>query len=498
MSRISRRLLQRHKGRRGGDVTVFGMQPDEVLRSEAHTTLPPVARNVLQTLSAQYRGNNNGSLTLTRATAREYGINNAYMLDESLRENEARGLIIKTRHGTDPVGTLRPRSSMYALAWHKIDPPKPEDPHHATPTLTPPDTWRSWRASTRRLHWTVKRRDRTKEREAQLRKLEEEFRKRYEEERRLQGDGASPMHPMGTSVSTQRVQGSGQIRTHRVPERGHLPSPNGCASDISGSGGSGTEGESAGGVGQPLPGTSERTDASAPPSPPVTEAPLKPATDGLQSARELVRQAQRDRELLEQVSVPLKRRRPTGQDHVLARRMFAAVKAVFPSTREPNWNGWANDVRRMRERDGRSDEEIWALFEWANKHPRYRDAILSPLTLRRRWDELQQKRVQPTDLSPPALTILADPNVDLTTATKWAQEVMLAQGKSVRAARCSIAQKKRRYGAAVLLTAILEYRDRKPCYPSGEPWEADDWIGLRCLELLGKPEKMGGEPIRLP
>jgi hypothetical protein len=491
MSEISQRRLLRQKGRRGGDVETFALLPDEVLRSDAYKTSPYPARALLTVLAAQYRGYNNGSLTFTRETARAYGVTNPYMLIESFAELEARGLILATRHGT----TTPPRSAMFALGWWKIDPPDPDDPHDATSTAHAPNNWANWIAKVGGPHWTVSRRDRSKETDRE----QPQFKRPAARSAVLPGD---------TRIA---IPGDTRETANRNP-RGYPPGPEiryprGYLSEISGVGGGGMDGESAGGVGQPLLGVGERTDTQAPPSPPVIE-PVKPASTaayGFQSARELLGELQSAREL--QVSVPpLKRRRPTGKDHVLARRMFAAVKAIFPSTREPNWEGWANDVRRMRTIDGRTHEEIRSLFVWAIDDDRFQDAIRSPGTLRRRWNELQEKRAQPADPSPPELAVSCDPHVvraygdleaELQLAKQWAQEVMIRQGKNVRQARSSLAQKQRCYGAAVLLTAILEYRDHKPRYPSGEPWEADDWIRLRCLELLGKPEKIDGEPIRL-
>ena len=157
-----RKRMLIHKGRVGGEVDVFAKLPDEVLRSDAYKTLPHPARSVLTIVAAQYRGRNNGSLTLTRLTALEYGISNPHTIGESFRELEARGLIVQTRYGTKPVGTLHARSAMFALSWCKIDPPKSTDPHDATPTVHARDNWRTWRSEYPGMDWTVTRRDRSR------------------------------------------------------------------------------------------------------------------------------------------------------------------------------------------------------------------------------------------------------------------------------------------------------------------------------------------------
>src|SRR5690606_29953608 len=127
----SRRLLMAR--RRVHETGPFAMLPDEVLRSDACRTLPHPAYRVLVMVAAQYYGQNNGSLTLTRRTAAEYGVGNPHTLDASFRELEARGLIQRTRPGS----RLPPRAAMYAISWRPINDPKPNDPHDTRPTLKP-------------------------------------------------------------------------------------------------------------------------------------------------------------------------------------------------------------------------------------------------------------------------------------------------------------------------------------------------------------------------
>jgi len=152
MNPRKRMLVQ--KGRAGGDSEHFAMLPVEVLESVACRTLPHVAHRVMVALAAQYSGKNNGSLSLTRRTATNYGIANTHTLAASLRELEARGLILQTRPGT----RIPPRSAFYAVTWRIIDPAVARDAHDVNATLKPPDDWRKWTTDKRRAHWTVKRR----------------------------------------------------------------------------------------------------------------------------------------------------------------------------------------------------------------------------------------------------------------------------------------------------------------------------------------------------
>lgn len=82
----------------------------------------------------------------------------------------------------------------------------------------------------------------------------------------------------------------------------------------------------------------------------------------------------------------------TPEDEALARRMFDAIKVVAPSAKEPNWNGWANAIRLMREQDARTHADIEAMFTWANRDSFWRSNILSPATLRDKWTQLEAKR----------------------------------------------------------------------------------------------------------
>jgi hypothetical protein len=53
---------------------------------------------------------------------------------------------------------------------------------------------------------------------------------------------------------------------------------------------------------------------------------------------------------------------------------------------------WANDIRLIRERDGKSDSDIRSLFCWANEDEFWSANILSPAKLRKQWDSLTAKR----------------------------------------------------------------------------------------------------------
>jgi hypothetical protein len=132
----------------------FAQLPVDVLTSAAVRTLPHIAHRVLVALTAQYHGGRNGSLTLTRRTARDYGIGDAHALGASLRELEDRGLIVRTRPGS----RLPPRSAMYAISWRPIDAPLPYDSHDALPTVKESNSYGAWTTAETSPHWTTRRR----------------------------------------------------------------------------------------------------------------------------------------------------------------------------------------------------------------------------------------------------------------------------------------------------------------------------------------------------
>lgn len=82
------------------------------------------------------------------------------------------------------------------------------------------------------------------------------------------------------------------------------------------------------------------------------------------------------------------------EDHALAETILADIRAINPRHKKPNLDTWANTIRLMRERDGRTHDEITSLWKWANKHSFWSSNILSPEKLREQWDRLviQQNR----------------------------------------------------------------------------------------------------------
>jgi hypothetical protein len=95
----------------------FARIPVSVLESEACTTLNHAAFKVLVILASQYWGGNNGALALTESRARKYGLKGRDTLYRSLRELEARGLIVCTRRGFKSKKVF----TLFALGWEPIN-----------------------------------------------------------------------------------------------------------------------------------------------------------------------------------------------------------------------------------------------------------------------------------------------------------------------------------------------------------------------------------------
>lgn len=74
--------------------------------------------------------------------------------------------------------------------------------------------------------------------------------------------------------------------------------------------------------------------------------------------------------------------------------MFDLVRKVNPTARQMNADVWANEIRLMREIDGRTHAEVCELFLWAKKDSFWCANIQSPAKLREKWDTLTVRRLQ--------------------------------------------------------------------------------------------------------
>lgn len=82
----------------------------------------------------------------------------------------------------------------------------------------------------------------------------------------------------------------------------------------------------------------------------------------------------------------------TADDLKAAQWIFQLITRISPSAKIPNWSGWANDVRLMREQDNRTHSDICQMFKFANQDSFWKSNILSPAKLRDKWTQLEAKR----------------------------------------------------------------------------------------------------------
>jgi len=136
---VAKRKRGRHTGRfEAGEY--FAIVSVEFMQSEAYAALPDYAVRVLLTLAAQYRGANNGNLSLPVKTAQNFGLA-SWKRQAGLRLLLEVGAIEMTRPGKYSHG--RGVCALYALAWRPINITVNAFPpiEHERPA---PNTWAQW------------------------------------------------------------------------------------------------------------------------------------------------------------------------------------------------------------------------------------------------------------------------------------------------------------------------------------------------------------------
>ncbi|MEX5878585.1 replication protein [Proteus vulgaris] len=95
------------------------------------------------------------------------------------------------------------------------------------------------------------------------------------------------------------------------------------------------------------------------------------------------------------VSSPKGNKWGNADDLKAAQWIYSQVLIVSPTTKEPNWSTWANDIRLMRQLDGHTHQDICRMFKWANRDSFWCSNVLSPAKLREKWDTLTIQSQQP-------------------------------------------------------------------------------------------------------
>lgn len=77
------------------------------------------------------------------------------------------------------------------------------------------------------------------------------------------------------------------------------------------------------------------------------------------------------------------------KDMLVAERLRAHVKLIIPTMKEPNLKAWANEIRLMHERDGRTYREIGQAVQYLENDKRFwHKQIQSPASLRRNYEKM--------------------------------------------------------------------------------------------------------------
>ena len=111
----------RHKGNRIGEA--FVALPISVLNSPLFIALSPHAVKLLIDMAAQYRGDNNGDLSLAWKLMKPRGWRSEATLHKAKRELLDAGFLYETRKAQRPN-----LCSLFALTWHQLDPCDKFDP----------------------------------------------------------------------------------------------------------------------------------------------------------------------------------------------------------------------------------------------------------------------------------------------------------------------------------------------------------------------------------
>lgn len=72
----------------------------------------------------------------------------------------------------------------------------------------------------------------------------------------------------------------------------------------------------------------------------------------------------------------------------MAQYLFNWIKQNNPSAKEPNYQKWADDFRKLSEIDKRSKKDIKQIIDWSQKDNFWQTNILSPAKLRKHFDKL--------------------------------------------------------------------------------------------------------------
>ena len=107
----------------------------------------------------------------------------------------------------------------------------------------------------------------------------------------------------------------------------------------------------------------------------------------------VIQQSQQVAQVTPQAASP--KNKFSDDDKKCAEWLAASLKEFIPDCKQPNLNGWAEHVRKMREIDNRNHKEICQLWLWCRKDSFEAANVQSPEKLRSRYDSLKAKMNKP-------------------------------------------------------------------------------------------------------
>lgn len=75
--------------------------------------------------------------------------------------------------------------------------------------------------------------------------------------------------------------------------------------------------------------------------------------------------------------------------YLLAKELFARIKQNNDEAKEPNYQSWADEFRKLIELDGKSVDNVRLVIQWSQQDSFWKSNILSAKKLREKYDQLK-------------------------------------------------------------------------------------------------------------
>lgn len=73
----------------------------------------------------------------------------------------------------------------------------------------------------------------------------------------------------------------------------------------------------------------------------------------------------------------------------LSQYLFSKILQNNPESRKPNYQLWADDIRKMVELDGRTEQQVQGMIDWSQSDDFWKTNILSAKKLREKYDQMK-------------------------------------------------------------------------------------------------------------